>query len=239
MLKRVVKFLLYKIGYNISRIGKMEIREDEMTKALRRVSIHSKINIVVDIGAAAGSWTEKAIQVWPDSIYFLFEPLHERSGDLKDLQVRYGKKRIQIYPKAVGNIDGKLEITVTNDLDGTGFYGNGNLREIDVVKLDSIFKEHDNFILLKLDTHGFEIPIFEGAINTLQNVECIVVETYGFYVAPNSKLFHEISKYLFDCGFRLYDIVDIMRRPKDEAFWQCDAIFLKKDHNIFNDNSYQ
>jgi hypothetical protein len=32
--------------------------------------------------------------------------------------------------------------------------------------------------------------------------------------------------------------VDIMRRPGDELFWQCDFFFLRSDHSYFKRNSY-
>jgi len=39
-------------------------------------------------------------------------------------------------------------------------------------------------------------------------------------------------------GFRLIDIVDVMRRTKDQAFWQCDAFFVPVNHPAFLYNSF-
>jgi hypothetical protein len=65
-----------------------------------------------------------------------------------------------------------------------------------------------------------------------------VIEVYGFHISPTCLIFHELSAELDKLGFRLIDIVDIMRRPDDNAFWQCDAFFIKNDHPIFLSNSY-
>jgi len=106
------------------------------------------------------------------------------------------------------------------------------------VRLDDVITNQSKNILLKLDTHGYEIPIFEGAQLILPHTDVIIVEIYGFYVSPTGKLFHEISVFLKNKGFRLFDLVDIMRRPSDNAFWQADAIYLKESHEVFSSNKY-
>ena len=111
---------------------------------------------------------------------------------------------------------------------------------MEVESLDDVLINQNNKgpYLIKLDTHGFEVPIFEGAVQTLKDTELIIVEVYGFHIAPDSLLFGEICGYLDARGFRLFDIVDTMRRPKDNAFWQADAFFIKKSNPLFADNSY-
>ena len=42
-------------------------------------------DVVFDIGAADGSWTRQALQIWPDSHYVCFEPLTERRATLAAL----------------------------------------------------------------------------------------------------------------------------------------------------------
>ncbi len=93
--------------------------------------------------------------------------------------------------------------------------------------------------LIKFDTHGFEVPILEGAKNVLQQTEAIVMECYGFHISENSLLLHEMCAYLEKLDFRLSDIVDVMRRPGDEFFWQCDLFFVRSSHSSFQKNTYQ
>lgn len=196
------------------------------------------IATVIDVGAAAGTWYEKAVAVWPAAHYLLFEPLTERRPELKALAGN--RANVSLCFAALGREKSKLQFTVTDDLDGSGFYGKGKLREVDVEALDDVLGRQNRPApyLLKLDTHGFEVPIFEGAERTLRDAELIIVEVYGFYVAPDSLLFWQICEYLDARGFRLFDIVDTMRRPKDKAFWQADAFFLKKSNPVFIDNTY-
>lgn len=91
---------------------------------------------------------------------------------------------------------------------------------------------------LKLDTHGFEIPIFEGAKETLRQTNLIVVEVYNFNLTDDSLRFPQLCQYLEDKGFQCIDMCDPMFREKDGAFWQMDLFFIPKSHPVFQDNSW-
>lgn len=138
-----------------------------------------------------------------------------------------------------GAEEGEFAFSESNDLDGSGIYGEHaeNTRKVPVVKLDTIINNKGSY-LLKLDTHGYEIPIFEGAEKILRDTELIVVEVYGYYVSPTAKLFPDICKYLDDKGFRLVNLIDVINRPIDRTFWQADAFFVKKTHKVFYINQY-
>lgn len=209
-----------------------------MQHALHRCSkIINKPNTIIDIGAAKGSWTKSAMSYWPTSLYKLVEPLKEQIEKMPATLLN--NNNVEIIEGVAGEKPGTIDFSISEDLDGSGIYGKReNTRKVSVFKLDEICKESTGPILLKLDTHGYEIPIFEGAKEILKLTEAIIVEVYGFYVSPTGKLFHEVSDYLLGKGFRLFDIVDIARRRKDRSFWQADAVYLPSKHWIFNDNSY-
>jgi FkbM family methyltransferase len=198
-----------------------------------------RMNTVIDVGAAEGTWYTKAREFFPDAYFLLFEPLIERKKELDAIVAMNNK--VKVYATALGDISEIVPFSVTDDLDGSGFYGSGNLRDVQVEKLDNIIDENNYTgpFLLKLDTHGYEVPILEGAKKMLTHTELIIIEVYGFHVAPNSLLFAELVTYLDTLGFRLFDINDIMRREKDQAFWQADAFFIKKSNKIFSNNSYK
>ena len=93
--------------------------------------------------------------------------------------------------------------------------------------------------LLKLDTHGFEEPIFNGAEETLKNTNLVFVETYNFDIEKTSLRFWEMCQFLSEKGFRPIDLCEPMHRPKDGAFWQIDILFVRKDREEFQSNSYE
>lgn len=241
-MKRVINRLLAFFGYSIKRVVgqplKDELYSGTMYSALLRLKdIGVNPECIIDVGAAVGSWSENAIEIWPSASFHLIEPLTEQTIKLEKLKKKYSK--INIHEGVAGNTTGSVSFSVSEDLDGSGVYGvQGNTRDVPVFKIDVIVKNELGPILIKMDTHGYELPILEGAISTLVRSEVLIIEVYGFYVSPTSVLFHKLSAYLEDHGFRLFDIVDIMRREKDSAFWQADAVYLKSNHPIFADNKY-
>lgn len=93
--------------------------------------------------------------------------------------------------------------------------------------------------LIKLDTHGCEVPILEGARETLKRANIVIIETYNFQIAKDSLRFWEMCNYMYSLGFLPIDMVDFMHRKKDNAFWQMDTFFIRKDRPEFQSNDYE
>lgn len=248
MLKSLIKRAINATGYKISKAANQPTDDDlrlghSMQCGLFRAKdICHSINTIVDVGAASGTWTKLAMKRWPNAKYILVEPLSERTEELTALKNQY--QNIEFVSAVAGNSSGKVGFSVANDLDGSGVYGKSakgtTYREIDSVTIDELVDKHraPGPYLLKLDTHGFELPIFEGAQQTLKQTELIIVECYGFFVSPHAKLFYELCAYLHEAGFRPVDLVDVVNRRKDGAFWQCDIFFARQNNPVFEDNFY-
>jgi FkbM family methyltransferase len=234
----IVKSVFNKAGYSIKK-GKgtiLDFPDSSMEAGLRRImDLNINPTKIIDIGAAAGTWTEKALLIWPNAKYELIEPLSERVESLIKLQTLY--HNIKFHTAVAGESRGEVGFNVSEDLDGSGIYNSSaeNSRKLPVISIDDISSSDDRDVVIKFDTHGYEIPILKGAIKTLDRTSLIIMEVYGFKVSSTCLLFHEMCEYLEKFNFRM---VDFMRRPGDHAFWQCDAFFLKKDNPIFTRNSY-
>ncbi len=248
-MKKVLKAVLNRIGYKIEKIQPVVVADpatgDSMYNGLVRLrSIGLNPVTVIDVGAAEGTWTEKAVMVWDEANLLLFEPLEERKEVLTSLQSRL-KNKIFLAFAACGREESEVTFQVSDDLDGSGIAIDDKSAEgARKVKLTSIdIQVGQNGLVppfaIKLDTHGFEIPILEGAEETLKNTVFVIIECYGFYIAPGSLLFWQMCQRMEEYGFRLFDIVDTMRRPGDNAFWQCDAFFIKKENALFENNNYR
>jgi FkbM family methyltransferase len=243
MLKSTIRNIFSILGYSIkkNKINKQFRTEDNdsMLAGLYRIkNLGIQPSTIIDIGAAQGTWTQKALNVWPSAKFELIEPLIEQQQILKNLKIEHSN--IDYYMAAAGENKGEITMNVSIDLDGSGIYGedSANARKVSILRIDDLCNERPGDFFLKLDTHGYEIPILKGALKTLKNTSVLVIEVYGFFVSPTGLLFNQLSTYLDDLGFRLIDIVDIMRRPGDQAFWQADAFFIRKDHPVFTNNSY-
>jgi FkbM family methyltransferase len=246
--KKILRSLFNLFGLEIRRkklkVTYPYIRNEKMIQALRRFkSINYNTNTIVDIGAASGYWSLSAKEIWPQCSYLLFEPLSERKGELNILVKQ--NPNFQFVPFAAGKGKSKIQFVISPDLDGSGIASSStpeaNIRTVDVSSIDLEVKSRGlkGPYIIKLDTHGFEVPILEGCSEILKDVSLFIIECYGFHIADNSLLFWEMCQYMDKLGYRLFDVVDVMNRPKDGAFWQCDAFFIRKENSLFKYNHYQ
>jgi FkbM family methyltransferase len=215
-----------------------------MASGLTRLrAIDKKFSTVVDVGAASGHWSLTAKTLWPDAKFVLIEPLKQRKAELEELEMKF--LSFLYVPAAAGREQGSINFCITDDLNGSGVTSensNGeNIVSMPVTSLSVVAKENNlkGPFLIKLDTHGFEIPILEGCKEIINEVDAFIIECYGFDIANNSLLFWEMCNYMDKLGFRLFDIVDVMHRPVDGAFWQCDAFFIRKDESLFSYKNYR
>lgn len=233
-----IKKFIDKAGYEIKSKSFHYSGPETMSAGLERLKSKGiNPSCIIDVGAAQGTWTAKAIEYWPDSNYELVEPLSEQKDILEELKKAHAN--INYHLAVAGEQLGEVFLNISDDLDGSGVYGEqtGNARKVPVIPIDQLAGSQKS-CLIKLDTHGYEIPILKGASKTLLNTQALIIEVYGFRISPTCLLFHELTAHLDELGFRLIDLVDIMRRPKDNAFWQADAIYIRKEHSVFLDNNY-
>ena len=92
--------------------------------------------------------------------------------------------------------------------------------------------------LIKLDTHGYELPILAGAARTLQQTEVLIVEVYNFPGSAPAVSFYEFCRLMAEKGFRCIDLLDPLYRPRDEALWQMDLVFLRESRPEFQYNEF-
>lgn len=227
-------------GFELERINK-----STMHHALKRLPRHNfGIKSVIDVGAAQGRWTDLAIQSLPNAKYLMVEALKEREAELSARCAR-NPDQLKYHIGAAGASSGKITFLVTKDLDGSGAAAGKTLRgeeqrEVTVSTIDDLVTQYNlpGPHLLKLDTHGFEVPILEGAKRTLEKTQVLVIECYTFRGTDGRLLFWEMCTYLEKFGFRPFDLVDPLLRPADELLWQMDVFFTKSDWPTFKKSHF-
>ncbi len=207
-----------------------------MIKGLERIVQHGiKTQTIIDIGASDGKWSLDAMRLFPKADVLAIEPLSERAEALNLLSKQFIQFSYELC--VAGESDNKqVVLNVSDDLDGSTVNGkNGEQRFVQQYTIDKLINKHKfkGPFLLKFDTHGYELPILNGAEKTLYNTNIIIMEVYNFKQTNTSLLFYEMCQYMEKLGFRCYDIVDPMLRKHDNAFWQMDIIFCKIDHELF------
>ncbi|BFM39491.1 FkbM family methyltransferase [Synechocystis sp. LKSZ1] len=237
-----MKNLLSKAILKILKKTKLYDSETSLTSSLSRcVTRQTIINTIIDVGASNGCWSATARKYFPTAFYHLIEanPWHAQS--LENLKTQW--KNYDYTLAAAGDIVGEIYFNDSDPFGGLASHTQSeetNLK-IPVVTIDSIVEKYKlpPPYLLKLDTHGFEVPIFEGAVKTLSNTNLIIVETYNFDINPQSLRFPQMCQYLEQEGFRCIDICDPLFRNQDKALWQFDLFFIPSSSLFFQDNQWR
>ncbi|MFK7759476.1 MAG: FkbM family methyltransferase [Phycisphaerales bacterium] len=193
-------------------------------------------NTIIDVGASNGMWSAVTEQYLPDAEYLLIEA-QECHREALDAYCQ-SRPKAQYTLSAAGAKPGDF---IYFD-DGSPFGGLASETETEYTKVKvpvtSIDAEVEKLdlpgpYLVKLDTHGFEVPILEGAKETLKNASILVIEVYNFKITPDSLLFWEMCVYLDKLGFSPADLSEPLWRTRDQAFWQMDLIFIPKSSPEF------
>jgi FkbM family methyltransferase len=233
---RAANSLLHPCGLHLVR----RERALEMDGMLARCATrYPQIRTWIDVGASDGSWSLRARGAFPRASFLLFEPLAERQPALTALQRRHGFITVAA---AAGAAAGTVAFAVDPKLDGSGI-ATPDTPQTRLVPMQTIAAAVAAHGLagpygIKLDTHGHEVPILEGAGAVLEQTSLLVIEAYNFKIAPSALRFHELCGWLEARGFRCCDLADPMRRPGDGALWQMDLAFARADHPLFASNRY-
>ncbi|HEY5704070.1 MAG TPA: FkbM family methyltransferase [Terrimicrobiaceae bacterium] len=238
--KALVQNMLRTFGYQISRVANdasrlqvvADVRQQPtMLGGLERVkSRNVSIRTVIDVGASDGSWTEKCLAVFPDARYLLIEALYVHEPKLRELvNVR---PNINYVVAAAGDREGEVHFYYADDPYG-GAASHSPFQSHDlVVPLTTIDTQVSQRsltgpYLIKLDTHGFELPILDGAAGTLRQTELLIIEAYNFEMNRAERVlrFHELCAYMETRGFRCSDLADPLYRTRDYMLWQMDLFF--------------
>jgi len=225
--KRRIKAALARAGFEVRRSVD---RGDSMAGAFDRLACRIDVSSVIDVGASDGSWSALALCHYPQADYLLIEAQadpHERA------LARFARAHPQVryVIAAAGDHEGTAHFDASDPASGvasrepTG--ANDILVEMTTVDAEVVRHSLRPPFLLKLDTHGFEVPIFEGAVRTLGQTALLVVEAYNFELRPGCLRFHELCAYLEERGLRCVDLVDVLHRPGDGFLWQFDLFFAR------------
>jgi FkbM family methyltransferase len=195
---------------------------------------------VVDVGAYEGSWTMMAHSIWPSSRAIMIEPNYSKQLQLAKLAKTIGATL------CVDLLGANCEHVVAFNLMETGSsIMNENStaeRTVEVRNLrtlDSLALHIDGTSnLLKIDAQGYELEILKGAAECLKVFEAVLLEVALIEINEGAPLLHDVLIFMDKLGFVAGEILEVHRRPLDNAMSQIDIIFIQKGSVLLADRRF-
>lgn len=242
-MNRVVKLLLGRLlGGDLKRLIAQNRVPDQVISMRRLKKLGFSPDLIFDVGAYHGEFASTCFEIWPETRIVLFEALKTK---IPLLGQKFKGKNVQIVEGIVGaaiqdDITYFADETASSVLQSEEVYHAKQVVQQKMITLDSYINNSGlkapNF--LKIDTQGYEYPILQGMGRNLADVEVILLELNFIEVYYHVKLAHEVIALLSDYNFVIYDICEIHRRPLDQALFQIDFIFVKKDSFLRSDKKW-
>ncbi|PLX99373.1 MAG: hypothetical protein C0623_09900 [Desulfuromonas sp.] len=230
-MNKFIKYLFKARGYEVRRLPRATSQ-----KGIEWLSLQNfNIKTVLDVGASNGCWSKECMDFFPEADYVLFEPQPVHGEALDSFNSQY--KNTTIVKKAVGPSEGITFFHAADPFGGALSAKKTDVTiEVDMTSIDSSVSklQCEEPFLLKLDTHGYEKSILEGASKTLERTTALIIEAYNYKFTDEALLFWELCAFLADKGFRVIDLVDICHRKYDNSLWQMDLFFIRDSWEGFN-----
>jgi len=196
---------------------------------------------VLDVGANQGSWTRKAIQYWPEAQYLLIEPQGDLKVHIQDL-TEAGHK-IDWVTAGVSDKPGILDFTISPDSVSSSFVSaesqalpSGHKRvQVEVHTVDDLIRARGLPApdMIKIDAEGFDLRVLNGAAKVVGVADVILMEV-GVVARGIENTALAVLNAMAAAGYRLIDITDINRSPRDDALWLCEFAFLRNGSTLLD-----
>ncbi len=193
---------------------------------------------VYDVGAYQGDFAKETLRIWPRTKVTCFEPLPKMKIALdslaldKNLQIKIESKLLG--ESSIAEVPFHVGETASSVLEHTEDEQYPTLM-LPMTTLDEYANEKSRWpcSLLKLDVQGYELSVLKGGEILLNNeVEVILVELNLLEIYKGAALFHDVVHWLSQQNYVVYDIGGLIRRPIDNALWQVDMVFVKRNGKL-------
>lgn len=242
-MKRIIQSILKPFGLRLARLEKPQpaFGLDVLFGLLKRFGFAPKQ--IIDVGANHGNWTRKAIEYFPDANYTLLEPQESLECHVRDLVERGFK--IQWIQAGVSDSPGTLPFFISNRDDSSTFAapktGGPPPIMVKVRTLNEIVSACHMSApdMVKIDAEGFDLKVLSGASELLGKTDVFLVEVLVCCVDPHQNTALAVMQFMAKAGYRLIDITEINRSPKDNVLWLCELVFLRNGSALLQSvNSY-
>lgn len=197
--------------------------------------------VAIDVGAFKGDWTRLFKRVFPDSCVLMVEPQASRQRDLQTVSGELTGVELSTALLGEANKESVLfhqsgsASSVLPEIERDAPACSMPMTTLDNITNETRFAQPD---FVKLDVQGYELSVLRGAEKTLEGVEAVLMEINLIPIYRDVPLFHDVTAFMAERDFRLYDICTFFRRPYDAALWQLDAIFVRASSQLLVSNKW-
>ena len=236
-----MKFVLDQIkkrGYEISKPG----YSDKTAITYRKLIQHFNIDLIIDVGANEGQFSQSMRKLGFTGKISSFEPL---TDVFKELSEKAEKDNLwQVFNLALGNADEQQEINVSkNRVSNTDQMMPEHVKQepesfvvrkqkITVRRLDTIWNQispGSGNVFLKLDVQGFEKYVLQGAKESLKHIKLIQLEMALVPLYKEELLLAEMLQFMEGLGFSLYNLMGGFNNFETGQQFQVDGIFVRTE----------
>lgn len=187
--------------------------EGELFNPLINIINNNKINFFLDIGSCWGVYSLRLAGNFKDLKILAFDPIKNNIERLKHSIKKNNFKNIECFHTAIGSKKSKVTLGATEK-----YSPNYEINEINSVvnetselnSLDFLLETKDKFLILKIDTEGYEFEVLKGSINLLNNNKCFC----QIEIKDNNK--EKVFSFLSDLN---YNLVSINKINKTDFFF--------------------
>lgn len=193
---------------------------------------------IVDIGGYDGDWSRTARAIWPEARITICEANEVKRAGLERVASEIGA---DLHMALLGPDDDTEHVFHVMESGSSVYEENSPLPRARVVlrtrRLDTLL-DGARADFLKLDVQGFELQVLRGATAALKSAQAVLLEVSLLRINAGAPLFAEVVAFMAERGFEVCDILEVHRRPLDQATNQVDVLFVPKDSPLLADTRH-
>ena len=226
-------------GYDVIRKSKDRLRD----RHLHNLFIKHQVETVIDVGANQGQYGQFLRSIGFSGSIISFEPLSDAFKTLSALSEN--DPNWHVYNHALGDTETEMTINVSNYSDFSSFlapttYSKDTFQHksevirqetVKIKVLDSLFDElpgtDTRRIHLKMDTQGFDLNVFKGVQQHLEQIQTMQSEISIRELYEGMPDYLTALKTYTDAGFTISGLFPVTRDKNDLSVIEFDCVMVK------------